>query len=118
MARLYYTGLGSRRYRRASTQNGPGEPLCFKSTAEAALARQAAMHAEMRAIGAQLANVAFNLAQKPGHALTSDDVLLLDKLRRQWDAVSSRPNVGAKATTAAQTNDPERHNLSAAVGRP
>lgn len=28
------------------------------------------------------------------------------------------PNVGAKATTAAQMNDPERHNLSAAVGRP
>jgi hypothetical protein len=27
-------------------------------------------------------------------------------------------NVGAKATTAAQMNDPERHNLSAAVGRP
>lgn len=27
VARLYTTGLGTRRYRRASTQGGPGEPL-------------------------------------------------------------------------------------------
>lgn len=40
----------------------------------------------VRAAGAMLANAAYNLAQKPGHALTSDDVALLDKLRREWDA--------------------------------
>jgi hypothetical protein len=34
VARLYYTGLGSRRYRRASTQNGPGEPLVHRSHVE------------------------------------------------------------------------------------
>jgi hypothetical protein len=45
VARLYYTGMGSRRYRRASTQDGPGEPLCFLSTAKAALARVRALHA-------------------------------------------------------------------------
>lgn len=49
-------------------------------------ARQEAAIQRMRAAGAMLANVAYNLAQKPGHALTSDDVALLDKLRREWDA--------------------------------
>ncbi|WGR92185.1 hypothetical protein MTX26_18430 [Bradyrhizobium sp. ISRA443] len=34
IARLYYTGLGARRYRRASVQNGPGEPLVHRSHAE------------------------------------------------------------------------------------
>lgn len=34
VARLYYSGTSGRRYKRASTQPGPGEPLCFKSTAE------------------------------------------------------------------------------------
>lgn len=38
-ARLYYTGVGSRRYKRASVQSGPGEPLCFKSVAEEAIRR-------------------------------------------------------------------------------
>lgn len=37
VARLYYTGIGSKRYRRASTQSGPGEPLCFVSVAESRL---------------------------------------------------------------------------------
>ena len=37
-------------------------------------------------IGGQLASVAFNLAQRAGHALTGDDVAMLDKLRKQWDA--------------------------------
>ena len=34
VARLYYTGVGSRRYKRASVRNGPGEALCFKSLAD------------------------------------------------------------------------------------
>ncbi|KVC49872.1 hypothetical protein WS58_06280 [Burkholderia pseudomultivorans] len=33
VARLYYTGIGARRYRRASTQDGPGEPLVHRSHA-------------------------------------------------------------------------------------
>jgi hypothetical protein len=40
VARLYYTGSSVRRYRRASTRNGPGEPLCFVSTADSALRRK------------------------------------------------------------------------------
>lgn len=39
----------------------------------------------LREAGNQLANLAFNWAQQPGYTLTSDDVALLDKLRRQWD---------------------------------
>ena len=39
VARLYYTGLGSRRYKRASTQNGPGEPLVHRSHVEQELRR-------------------------------------------------------------------------------
>ena len=40
VARLYYGGSPQRRYRRASTQAGPGEPLCFVSVAEAWLRRK------------------------------------------------------------------------------
>ena len=41
---------------------------------------------KLRSAGSQLANVAFNLAQKTGHVVTADDAAMLDKLRRQWDA--------------------------------
>lgn len=37
VARLYYTGVGSKRYKRASTQQGPGEPLCFLTVAQYAV---------------------------------------------------------------------------------
>ncbi len=42
VARLYYTGMSHRRYRRASTQKGPGEPLCFQSAAIYAIKRERA----------------------------------------------------------------------------
>lgn len=42
VARLYYTGSSTRRYRRASTQDGPGEPLCLKSLAIEVARREAA----------------------------------------------------------------------------
>lgn len=42
VARLYYTGYGSRRYKRASVQSGPGEPLCFVSLANEAVRRAVA----------------------------------------------------------------------------
>lgn len=41
---------------------------------------------ELVSVGGQLANVAFNWAQRAGHVLTGDDVAMLDKLRKQWDA--------------------------------
>ena len=39
VARLYYTGFPPRRYRRASTMNGPGEPLVHRSHVERELHR-------------------------------------------------------------------------------
>lgn len=39
----------------------------------------------VRGIGGQLSNVAFNLAQRAGHVISSDDCSLLDGLRKQWD---------------------------------
>lgn len=39
VARLYYTGLGTRRYRRASVLNGPGEALVHRSHVERELTR-------------------------------------------------------------------------------
>ena len=42
--------------------------------------------ARMRGIGGQLSNAAFNLAQRAGHVISSDDCSLLDGLRKQWDA--------------------------------
>lgn len=44
-----------------------------------------ALPTEAMQVGRQLANVAFDLAQMPGHALTSDDCALLDRLRKQWE---------------------------------
>lgn len=43
-------------------------------------------HASARAVGALLANVAFNLAQRTGEPLSNHDTELLDRLRREWDA--------------------------------
>lgn len=46
----------------------------------------------LRDIGAQMANVMFNLAQRPGEPLTGDVVATMDSLRKQWDeALTSRP---------------------------
>jgi hypothetical protein len=58
--------------------------------------------ARMRSVGAQLANVAFNWAQRPGHVLTGDDAALLDKLRRQWDEAL----YAAPAAPASQPREP------------
>jgi hypothetical protein len=54
VARLYYSGYGSRRYKRASTRNGPGEPLTFTSVAEEALRRERAMSRLLADAGAKL----------------------------------------------------------------
>jgi hypothetical protein len=50
------------------------------------LAASREREARMRGIGGQLSNVAFNLAQRPGEPLSSDDCSMLDRLRKQWDA--------------------------------
>lgn len=53
----------------------------------------------LESVGSTMANVMFNLAQKTGHTLTSDDTALLDKLRIQWDA-ARRSTATASAASA------------------
>lgn len=60
---------------------------------ESTIARLHAKHQPALIVGSELANFAFNLAQKAGHALTSDDVAMLDSLRRKWDESRNGPNV-------------------------
>ena len=45
-------------------------------------------HAAAKLVGGQLANVAFNLAQRVGQPLSTHDAEILDKLRREWDAAA------------------------------
>lgn len=40
----------------------------------------------LRTVGGKLANVAYNLAQRGGQPLSTHDAMLLDTLRREWDA--------------------------------
>ena len=49
---------------------------------------------QLRAAGGQLANCAFNLAQKS--TLTDADLRSLDECRRQWDAVIERYILGER----------------------
>lgn len=44
---------------------------------------------ELRRIGAQMANVMYNLVQKPGAQITPEWVKVMDDLRKQWDAAAS-----------------------------
>lgn len=60
VARLYYSGHGHRRYRRASTRPGPGEPLTFTSVALEALRRE-------RAHRNELADAARDLVENTGN---------------------------------------------------
>jgi len=63
VARLYYTGQGSRRYKRASVHNGPGEALTFVSLAEERVRQAVALERErwrqqIAAVRAELAGLA------------------------------------------------------------
>lgn len=58
-------------------QSGAMQPTSSASSADIGNKRQ---------IAATMANVLFNLAQKCGDTLTSDDCAMFDALRKQWDA--------------------------------
>lgn len=79
VARLYYSGTGARRYKRASTQSGPGEPLCFKSTAEEAIRRVVAeekqKRARLSALVLELAEAVDNAANDIGGSRAQLDIL-------------------------------------------
>lgn len=103
VARLYYTGVGHRRYKRASVHNGPGEPLTFKSTAEQHLRWQAA------AYEAQL-----SASHKLLRELTQVCTEFNDHTPQSWNravlavgnaaTVLLRPNVRAERDPTAETN--------------
>ncbi len=62
----------------------------------AATARESALIAERDALmiaGDDLANCAYNLAQRSGEVLSARSAVALDNARRKWDAVLSAPAV-------------------------
>lgn len=46
---------------------------------------------EALCLAGKMADILFDFAQRPGHALTSDDVCLFDRLRKEWNAALSAP---------------------------
>lgn len=44
---------------------------------------------QVKSVGSQLSNVAFNWAQHEGHVLTANDCAMLDALRRKWDEAAA-----------------------------
>jgi hypothetical protein len=64
------------------------------------------MTTEWKLAGTKLANIAFNLAQRPGEPLTSDDCALLDKCRKEWDAtIEAAPQPVRQEMTDEQIED-------------
>lgn len=90
VARLYYTGIGSRRYKRASTRNGPGEPLSFTSVAEEALHRE-------RAKALRLAKASAKLLCDPGNPGYRE------KVREALAELTTGNNIAALENSAAVT---------------
>lgn len=41
--------------------------------------------AKREQVGRQLANIAHNWKQRPGHVLTAADCLMLERLQKEWD---------------------------------
>lgn len=59
---------------------------------------------ELRRIGAQMANVMYNLAQRPGEPLTPEYVKVMDDLRKQWDAAASGSVLNSITHTAMRSH--------------
>lgn len=55
---------------------------------------------ELRRIGNQMANVMYQLAQRPGDALTPQVAAVMDDLRKQWDAAIGGAQSAARVTIA------------------
>ena len=71
----------------------------------------------LRNIGAQMANVMFNLAQRPGEPITGDIAATMDSLRKQWDAaLASRP--AEVDDEGLRSNSPEIEGITQPPGNP
>ena len=88
----------------------------------AATARESALIAERDALliaGGDLANCAYNLAQRSGEVLSARSAVALDNARRKWDAALSAPAVEGgcdghkKIRDSATTLDAELASLNA-----
>lgn len=66
VARLYYTGQGHRRYKRASVRNGPGEPLTFVSLAEERLRQAVALERDRYRTALRLAREGYASEEATG----------------------------------------------------
>jgi len=68
----------------------------FRAATALATARESALIAERDALliaGGDLANCAYNLAQRSGEVLSARSAVALDNARRKWDAALSAPAV-------------------------
>jgi hypothetical protein len=76
----------------------------------------------LRNIGKQMANVMFNLAQRPGEPLTGDVVAAMDSLRKQWDeavhAIPPSPSTAPEVGDGAVLEAAARIAASYGSGRP
>lgn len=68
--------------------------------------------AELLRIGGVMANVMYNLAQRPGDPVTDRDVAVMDGLRREWDA--ARRATPPSPSTAPEVEELLRQFLRAA----
>lgn len=90
VARLYYSGSGHRRYKRASTRSGPGEPLCFVGVADYALRRRDAEIERLR-------HAIQKTLDENGHLADGENCTLI-RLKRALET----PNARAEPATTAQ----------------
>ncbi len=68
----------------------------YLAATHAATARESALIAERDALliaGGDLANCAYNLAQRSGEVLSARSAVALDNARRKWDAALAAPAV-------------------------
>lgn len=94
VARLYYAGSGCRRHLRASTHEGPGEPLCFVSVAQEWLRRERAKQQALSQLLLRTADKLRRVTQQDDcddevKALLRDCKLLLSQEINDQDASSS-----------------------------
>lgn len=89
VARLYYTGYGSRRYKRASVRSGPGEPLTFVSLADERV---------RRAVAAERERCAGLCKQVADETRNSNDVRAAGRMLAKWIS-SGNPNDPLPCTT-------------------
>lgn len=86
VARLYYGGSSTRRYRRASTLPGPGEPLMFASTAREYMRRRDAMWSAHVAAERERWAAELSRLRADNENLRSVMIAAAEEILEHWDA--------------------------------